>query len=248
MTAPVFLADARALQADPVRLEGEEGRHAAVVRRIRVGEAVRLTDGAGHVADCSVAEVDARGISCAVRHRAWVPEPTPRFVAVQALAKGSRGELAVEMLTEVGVDVIVPWAAARCVAHWSPERADKGLARWRSAARESSKQARRVWLPDVRGLATTSSVCELLASAGTPVVLHESGRRSVGDVSIGGTGGDAGDVVLVIGPEGGFAEEELAAFESAGAVSMRLGDTVLRTSTAGVAGAAVLLSRTARWS
>ena len=161
-----------------------------------------------------------------------------------ALAKGSRAELAVEMLTEVGVDVIVPWAAARSVVHWSPERADKGLARWRSAARESSKQARRVWLPDVRALSTTEQVCRLLAAAGTPVVLHESGRRSADEVSVSGVG----DVVLVIGPEGGFSDEELASFESAGAVSMRLGDTVLRTSTAGVAGAAVLLSGTARWS
>ncbi len=244
MTAPVFLADASALLSDPVRLGGEEGRHAAVVRRIRVGETVRLTDGAGNVADCSVVAVDPHGISCAVRHRALVPMPTPRFVVVQALAKGSRGELAVEMLTEVGVDVIVPWAAARSVVHWSPERAEKGLARWRSTARESSKQARRVWLPDVRAPATTDQVCALLAAAGTPVVLHESGRRSADEVSV----SRVGHVVLVIGPEGGFTDEELASFESAGAMSMRLGDTVLRTSTAGVAGAAVLLSRTARWS
>ena len=243
MTAPVFLADASALLSDPVRLGGEEGRHAAVVRRIRVGETVRLTDGAGNVADCSVVAVDPHGISCAVRHRALVPMPTPRFVVVQALAKGSRGELAVEMLTEVGVDVIVPWAAARSVVHWSPERAEKGLARWRSTA--GSRPAGKACLAARRaGAGDDGPGCALLAAAGTPVVLHESGRRSADEVSV----SRVGHVVLVIGPEGGFTDEELASFESAGAMSMRLGDTVLRTSTAGVAGAAVLLSRTARWS
>jgi 16S rRNA (uracil1498-N3)-methyltransferase len=244
MSPPVFLVDAAALLADPVRVEGDEGRHAAVVRRIRVGETVRLTDGAGHAADCAVIDVDGHGLVCAVRGRVELPAPVPRFTAVQALAKGNRGELAVEMLTEVGIDVIVAWAAARSVVQWTPERARKGLARWRSVARESSKQARRVWLPEVRGPASTTQVCELIAEAGTAVVLHESGGRSVDDVPVGVTG----DVVLVIGPEGGFTDDELAAFESAGAEAMRLGGTVLRTSTAGVVGAAVLLSRTARWS
>jgi 16S rRNA (uracil1498-N3)-methyltransferase len=244
MTPPVFLVDNAALLADPVRVEGNEGRHAAVVRRIRVGESVRLTDGAGRAADCTVIDVNAHGMVCAVRRRAELPAPSPRFTAVQALAKGNRGELAVEMLTEVGIDVIVAWTAARSVVQWTPERAGKGLARWRSVARESSKQSRRVWLPEVRGPATTAQVCELIADAGTAVVLHEPGGRSVDEVAEGVTG----DVVLVIGPEGGFTDDELAAFESAGAVSMRLGDTVLRTSTAGVAAAAVLLSRTARWS
>ncbi len=243
MTPPVFLVDAAALLADPVRVEGDEGRHAAVVRRIRVGETVRLTDGAGRAADCTVIDVNTHGMVCAVRNRFELPAPNPRFTAVQALAKGNRAELAVEMLTEIGIDVIVAWAAARSIVQWTPERADKGLARWRSVARESSKQARRVWLPEVRGLASTGQVCELLAGAGSAVVLHAAGGRSVDEVAV----GDVGDVVLVIGPEGGFYDDELVAFESAGAVPMRLGDTVLRTSTAGVAGAAVLLSRTARW-
>ena len=164
---------------------------------------------------------------------------------VQALAKGDRGETAVETLTEVGVDVIVPWAASRSVTRWSAERAPKALERWRSAARESAKQSRRARWPEVRGLATTAEVVALLRDAALGLVLHEERheppwRRSTPPVS--------GDVVLVVGPEGGISPDELAAFAGGGASAVRLGPSVLRTSTAGTAAAAVLLSRTSRWS
>ena len=134
-------------------LEGPEGHHAAVVRRIAVGEQVVLTDGAGVVARVRVAEVGKGSLQAEVLDVASLPAESPRVVVVQAVPKGERGELAVEMLTEVGVDVIVPWTAARSVSRWRGERAEKGLAKWRSAAREAAKQSRRSWFPEVRPLA-----------------------------------------------------------------------------------------------
>jgi 16S rRNA (uracil1498-N3)-methyltransferase len=162
---------------------------------------------------------------------------------VQALPKGDRGELAVETMTETGVDAIVPWAAARCVTQWRAERGAKALAKWRSTAREAAKQSRRLRFPDVADLMTTRQVADLLARAAFAAVLHEEGSQPLAVAAL----PDDGDIVLVVGPEGGVAPDELDAFAAAGAKPYRLGPTVLRTSTAGVAATALLLGRTGRW-
>ena len=169
--------------------------------------------------------------------------PDPRIVVVQALPKGDRGELAVEIMTEVGVDEIVPWAAARCVTRWRPERREKSLARWRTTAREAGKQARRAWLPGVPDLVTTEQVADRIAAAAGAVVLHEAAATPLSSLELPA----GGEILLVVGPEGGLTDEEVATLTAAGGRPTRLGPTVLRTSTAGAAAAAVLLSRTGRW-
>lgn len=244
MSAPVFIADPDSLDGDVVRLDGPEGRHAAVVRRLRAGEEVVLTDGRGRAAECVVAEATRAGLVCEVRERRSAERPSPRLVVVQALPKGERAELAVQMLTEIGADVIVPWSAARCVVQWRGERAHKALARWRSNAREAAKQARRWWLPEVPPLAGTDDVAGILRGAALPLVLHEAASAPLTDLPV----PSAGDVVVVVGPEGGLTDEEVEAFARAGGHAVRLGASVLRTSTAGVAACAALLSRTPRWS
>lgn len=224
-------------------LGGDEGRHAVVVRRIRVGEQVVLTAGAGTRARCTVVATGKNTLTAEVVEVEVEELASPRLVVVQALAKGDRGELAVEMLTEVGADVIVPWAAARSVAVWRGERAAKSLARWRSTAREAAKQSRRSWFPTVREMATTAEVVALLRDAALPVVLHEAGTAPLSALEV----PVEGDIVVVVGPEGGISDDELSAFAEAGVQPVRLGSSVLRTSTAGVASAAAILSRTPRW-
>ena len=239
MSNPVFLADD--LTADRVALVGPEGRHAAVVRRLRVGEAVDLVDGRGTRASCVIVAVAKDGITCAVQQRTTEPPPTQRIVLVQALAKGDRGELAVELATEVGVDLVVPWSASRCVVKWEGERGDKALTRWRSTAREAAKQSRRAHHPEVAALASTAEVVARLAGAALGLVLHESAALALTGITV----PTAGDVVLVVGPEGGISEGERASF--AAATVVRLGPSVLRTSTAGAVAAAVVSARSARW-
>jgi 16S rRNA (uracil1498-N3)-methyltransferase len=244
VSAPVFIVDdARLRASDQIVLDGDEGRHAAVVRRIGVGESVVLTDGNGHLAHSVVIDAGRAGLVCAVHDRAVVPPPTPRFVVAQALAKGDRGELAVEIMTEVGIDEIVPWLASRNVVRWEGERGDKSLRRWRSTAREAAKQSRRAWLPVVTEPVSTRELAKRLTTATLALVLHEQASASLGAV----TPPEQGEIVLVAGPEGGIAPAELDAFSAAGAMLVSMGPTVLRTSTAGTAAAAVLLSRTERW-
>ncbi|MEV0628391.1 16S rRNA (uracil(1498)-N(3))-methyltransferase [Nonomuraea wenchangensis] len=242
MSVPVFIA--RELGDGPeLTLDGPEGRHAASVRRLRAGERVDLTDGAGRVAECVVREASKDALGLDVLRRYEVPAPRPRLTVVQGLPKGDRGELAVEMMTEAGVDVIVPWSASRSIAQWKGDKVAKGLGRWRTTAREAGKQSRRFHLPEVSEPATTARVAELLSGAALGLVLHEEAAEPLSRVALPAEG----DIVMVVGPEGGVSGEELDRFSAAGAVPVLLGPTVLRTSTAGVAAAAVLLTRTGRW-
>ncbi len=244
MSLALFVHDAVADVAvgDAVVLEGDEARHAVVVKRIRAGERIALTDGRGTTVVGSVTDTGKAALTLVAEQAGTVEPELPRVVVVQAIPKGDRGELAVEMLTEVGVDLIVPWAAARSVAVWKGERAAKSLAKWRSSAREAAKQARRSWFPEVADLVDTTEVARLLERASVPVVLHEAASGPIADLPVPGRG----EIVIVVGPEGGIAEEELAAFAAVGAEPVRLGSSVLRTSTAGVAATAALLART-RW-
>lgn len=247
MTAPVFLVDPAALDGAPARvtLTGPEGRHAVSVRRLQPGEPIVLTDGAGRGAYGTVAAVDGKDVlEVAVETHRTETAPAARITVVQALPKGDRGELAVETMTEAGVDAVVPWAAARCVTQWRGERGAKSLAKWRATAREAAKQARRLQFPSVAEQMTTRQVADLLAAADFAAVLHEEGATALATAELPAKG----ELVLVVGPEGGVSPDEIAAFATAGAPPYRLGPTVLRTSTAGVAATALLLARTGRWS
>jgi 16S rRNA (uracil1498-N3)-methyltransferase len=239
--APLFLLDA-VPDTEELLLDGPEGRHAVDVLRLAPGETVRIGDGAGTVAEGEVVDAGPHGLRVAVRSRYEVPAQTPEFVLVQALPKGDRGPLAVELATELGVDRIVPWTASRCVTRWRDDRIEKGLAKWRSAARAAGKQSRRPRLPEVTDLMTTREVCGVLGDADLGVVLHEQARRPLADLQIPRTG----TVTVVVGPEGGLTDGEVLAFRAAGAHAVRLGAEVLRTSTAGAAALAALSLRT-RW-
>ncbi|MEU3844169.1 16S rRNA (uracil(1498)-N(3))-methyltransferase [Streptomyces sp. NPDC028635] len=248
MTAPVFVVESFGTDRGRFVLDGPEGRHAVSVKRLQVGEEVVLTDGAGRYAVCPVTGVEGKDrLIVDVPSVEEEPAPAPRITVVQALPKGDRGELAVETMTEVGVDAIVPWQAARCITQWKGERGLKALGKWRSTAREAGKQSRRVRFPQVADAATTKQVAALLATADFAGVLHSDfgvASEPLARAELPASG----EIVLVVGPEGGVAGDELELFRQAGAVPYVLGPTVLRTSTAGTAAAALLLGRTGRWS
>jgi 16S rRNA (uracil1498-N3)-methyltransferase len=224
-------------------LRGQEGRHATTVRRLAAGEPAYLTDGAGRVARCVVDVARPGELELSVLEITAEPRPEPYVTVVQAIPKGDRGELAVELLTEVGADAIVPWAADRCVAQWRGERAARSLARWRSTALQAAKQSRRAWFPDVTPQADLTAVAARVAAAALAVLLDPEATGRLADLRPPA----AGEVVLIVGPEGGVTPAEQEALTAAGAVAARLGPTVLRASSAGAVAAGVLLARTSRW-
>ncbi|MEU3743864.1 MULTISPECIES: 16S rRNA (uracil(1498)-N(3))-methyltransferase [Streptomyces] len=247
MTAPVFVVDTIP-DTRLFVLDGPEGRHAVSVKRLNPGEDVVLTDGRGRWADCVVSAAEGKDrltVELSTVHED--PEEQPHVTVVQALPKGDRGELAVETMTETGVDAIVPWAASRCITQWKGDRGLKALAKWRSTAREAGKQSRRTRFPEVADPMTTKQVAALLAAADFAGVLHED-REHGSDALATAELPAKGSIVLVVGPEGGVSPDELAAFEAAGAKPYRLGRSILRTSTAGTAATALVLARTGRWS
>lgn len=242
-TPPLFHVPADRLDADVVTLDGAEGRHAARVRRIRVGERVYLSDGAGRRALCEVTGVTADALTCAVVERRDVPRPEPWLVVVQALVKGDGAERAVEAMTETGVDEIVPWQADRSIVRWRGDRTGKALRRWRETATQAAKQARRAWTPVVADAAGLADVTVRVRSAAAAYVLDGDEGRPPAALAP----PPSGEIVVVVGPEGGITADELAALIAAGAEPLRLGPTVLRSATAGTVAAAVVLARTSRW-
>ncbi|PRA79968.1 16S rRNA (uracil(1498)-N(3))-methyltransferase [Microbacterium sp. MYb66] len=226
---------------DLVSLTGAEAKHAAVVRRLRVGEAVTVGDGAGVWLVGLAEEVSPARVDVRISERVEHPAPAPRIVLVQALAKGDRDELAVQAACELGVDEIVPWQASRSVSRWEGPKAVKGRERWASIVREAAKQAHRAWIPEVVAAVSTKQLAE---RAGSQRVLLLDPTASVRLSEI---EPDARDLVLVVGPEGGISDEELDRLTAAGAERVLLGETVLRTSTAGPAAIAVLSVALGRW-
>ncbi|MGV1003439.1 MAG: 16S rRNA (uracil(1498)-N(3))-methyltransferase [Candidatus Nanopelagicales bacterium] len=245
MTAPLFVLSAplSAAVGDVVELSGAEGRHAVSVKRLTVGERIDLTDGSGLRLQARVVAVAGRDLLRATLERVEVePPPQPWITVVQALPKGDAGELAVTLLTEVGVDEIVPWQAERCVARWEG-KAERGHAKWLAAAAAAAKQARRARFPVVTPLVRSSQVVERIAAATQALVLHEEAELALAQCEV----PSSGEVLLIVGPEGGIAPAEVAAAVAAGAVPVRLGPTVMRAATAGSFAAASLLTRTLRW-
>lgn len=247
MTAPLFLVDPGALDGlgpdDVVELTGAEAHHAATVVRLRAGEEVLVADRGGARVHCVAASVAAGLVSLRVTGRADEPAPSLRLTLVQALAKDGRDEDAVEAVTELGIDGVVPWQADRSIVRWKGPKVDKGLRKWANVIERAAKQSRRGRWPDLGDLVTTPSLAERCAQEGvTPFVLHEEASTPLATVEL----PDAGEVLLVVGPEGGISPQEVDRLVEAGALPVRLGSTVLRASSAGPAAVAVISTRT-RW-
>lgn len=249
MTAPVFVVAAERLAGcaagDAVTVEGPEGRHGATVRRLRPGETVDVVDGLGRRASGVVAAVPgADRFAVAIAAVTDEPQPSPRITVVLALLKGDRMESAVEMLTEIGADEIVPWEAERCVVRWRSDRSAKAQARLAAAAHAAGKQSRRARFPVLAPPSDSHAVAQRLAAADLGLVLHEGAGETMAAAALPG----AGECVIVVGPEGGITPEEVDLLGRFGGRAVRLGGSVLRAGTAAAAACSVAMVGSGRWS
>ena len=246
MTRALFYIDALPQVGELAVVDGDEGFHAANVRRIRSGEELDLGDGDGTVAHCVVEDVGKGRLTALVLDRRTLPVALPAVTVVQALPKSDRSELAIELATEAGADAFVGWQASRCVARWeSSAKVDKGLRRWDAVARSAARQSRRPYIPSINGVVSTAELVQGVRDGGaTALVLHESATAKLTELTM----AQADSLLLIIGPEGGIADDEIAALSDAGATAVRLGPTVLRTSTAAAVALGALGALTSRWS
>src|ERR1700722_16003214 len=196
---PVFLVRPGELSTPVLTLSGPEGHHGAAVRRLRPGERADVSDGAGTLAQGVVTSVGKDSVPLEVATPRSVPPPQPRLVVAQALPKGDRGELAVELMTEVGVDAVVPWSAERSITRWQGDRGERALAKGRAPAREAAKQARRAWLPEIPAPASTAALAKRATAAACAIVLEADAVRKLPEL----TWPAEGDVLLLVGREGG---------------------------------------------
>ena len=245
MALALFYVDPLPEVGEVAVVDGDEGFHAANVRRIRPGEELDLGDGDGTVAHCVVEDVGKGRLTAKVLDRTTVPLPSPSVTVVQALPKSDRSELAIELATEAGADAFVAWQASRCVARWeSAAKVDKGLRRWGAVARSAARQSRRPYIPSVSGVVSTAELAQHVRDDGaTTLVLHESATVKLTELSV----AQPDSLLLIVGPEGGIADDEISALSDAGATAVRLGPTVLRTSTAAAVALGALGALTPRW-
>jgi 16S rRNA (uracil1498-N3)-methyltransferase len=236
---PLFLAESVA--GETVVLIGEEARHAASVVRLRIGERITVSDGESQSIEGVVISVAKYQVEIEVKSRFSIAAFQLKVTVAQALAKGDSSSTAVALLTEVGVDEILPWSAHRSIAKWDGEKIVKGRERWETVARESTKQSRRIAIPKIGTLQSIEDLVARVASADCAIVLHESAEEVFGRITI----PRIGEVLLIVGPEGGIDESELEIFKAAGAHLAVLGPTVFRSSHAGSIGAALVIS--GRW-
>ncbi len=234
MTAHHFFAGDVA--GERIVLTGEEARHAVRVLRITPGESITVSDGRGSIVDALVVTTAGRELTADVKDRRTEPRPQPALHVFHAIPKAGKLDLVVQKLTELGADVVQPFPAGRSVARWDARKAADQTRRLAMIAREASKQSRRAWLPQV----LPPAPLETLGLPTPTFVLHEEA-----DPRLGGRLPDVtpGRVGLVVGPEGGLTPEEVATLSERGAEAVSLGPLVLRTETAALAAAVVLLSR-----
>lgn len=276
MTLPVFVApEAAALQSctrgDSYTLDGDEGFHAATVRRMDVGQMLDVVDGDGLRVRGSVIERAKKSLTLRVEEIIHEAPPSVRLILVQALSTGGRDEMAIEMATEVGVDAVIPWQAHRSEVRWKGEKAAKGMRKWESTLKAAAKQSRRAFIPRLEDACTSQRLAQWMseetAAGAWVIVCHESTQaplslllrelRAAADKSLPTTDKASGQALprmcfpprisVVVGPEGGIDPDELSLFEAAGARVCLLGTTVLRASTAGPVALSLISDAIGRW-
>lgn len=240
MSAEVYLAERGSLPVgiSTFTLVGDEAHHAVKVKRTKVGEVIEVVDGFGIRIRGEVTEVNKNSLTVTIMDRIEESKPKLTLTVAQALAKGERADLALEILTEVGVDFILPWRADHSIAKWDDPQ--KGKAKWQNIVAQAAKQSRRSWIPEIKELVNPEKLVDLATEFDVALVLHESAVRSFADVWL----PEQGSILLIVGPEGGISKRELELL--ANIQQVRMGKTVMRTSTAGAVAAGAILSKT-RW-
>ena len=238
---PLFIVENIPDRGDLV-IEGDEAHHAGSAARIKVGEKINVTNGKGRIAEVEVLDINKRNIGCRILEVRDETRAKVVLTVIQALTKGDRARETIELLTEGGAELIIPWQAARSIGQWKDEKDAQG--KWRSWAKEATKQSRRTWIPEILDLHTTAQVKRRIQDSDLAIVLHENGAEAFSEIV---TSAPPREILLIVGPEGGISDDELASFVSSGARSIRLGKPVFRSAHAGVAALAAIQAAFGIW-
>ena len=237
----LFLIE-RLPDSELIEIDGDEAHHAIKVLRLNVGEEILISDGAGTWARVKVENIEKKSFTSTVLERGYQAERIPKLVVVQALPKSDRVKEAIEILVESGVDSIIPWEAERSISKWQED----SLSKWQSAASAATKQSRRFRTPNIIELSSLSKLIEVKDSSRVILVMHESATSRLSEIAT-KKFAELSEILIVIGPEGGLSENELALLEGAGAHIVGLGPEVFRSAHAGGAALSAVSALIGRW-
>ena len=232
MAEPLFYAEHLADPGATLTLTGDEARHAAASRRLQVGETLWLFDGRGGLARATLLHVTARGraLDLRIEERRTEPPPKPAIHLACALPKGDRQNVLLDIATQLGMTLFTPLVCERSVV----KPGANSIERWRRVCLEACKQSRRTYLPKLRSPATPREVMARTARGTETVWVAHPSAKAV-SVSSAIKQNASADVTILVGPEGGFMEEEVEQTTGAGAQQIALGPAILRIETAAVA-------------
>jgi 16S rRNA (uracil1498-N3)-methyltransferase len=237
----LFLID-KLEDSNLIEIAGDEAHHAIKVLRITAGEEILISDGAGNWVRASVENIEKKSFTAKVLERGFQSEKSPRLIVVQGLPKSDRVKDAIEILVESGVDLIIPWQADRSISKWRQDSLDK----WQSAAVAATKQSRRFRKPEIIDGLSLSQLLEIESENSVVLVMHESATIKLSEVVTSKFSGMS-EIIIVIGPEGGISDSELAVLEGAGAHIVGLGPEVFRSAHAGGAALSAVSALIGRW-
>jgi 16S rRNA (uracil1498-N3)-methyltransferase len=239
MLSTFYVKEGTDFSANQIEVDGDEAHHGVNVLRLKTSEEVKISDGVGSWGVGTVSQINKKSFTVEISDRGFEPASKQRVVVVQAILKNDANKDAVDFLTQVGADEIIPWQSQHCIGKFD----DKSLSKWQTAARESSRQSRRVRIPVISNVYSTENLISKITGLQNIFVLHESADNRLSQIEI----NQEANVILIVGPEGGLSEIEINAFVTAGAKIVRLGESVLRAANAGAAAASVVMSRTGKW-
>jgi 16S rRNA (uracil1498-N3)-methyltransferase len=221
-----------------VPLSAADLHHANVIRLAK-GEHIVLVDSSNTAREYKICELDASHM-CAEFVREVEGECLPHVTLFQGVSKGERMDFVMRHVTEVGISAIVPLFSSRCIVKLDEKKRASRMERWEKIVRSAAEQSGRSIIPELKSPVNSREACELFAEYDRVLLAYEEVRNARLRDSLEGIS-STNKVAIIIGPEGGFSPEEDEMFVSCGAVHFGLGDTILRTETAGLVASSLVL-------
>jgi 16S rRNA (uracil1498-N3)-methyltransferase len=225
-----------------IEVTGDEAHHAIKVLRINLGEEILISDGNGNWVRAAVEKIEKKSFSAKVLERGVQEQRSPKIIVVQGIPKSDRIKEAIEILVESGVDLIIPWQAERSISKWQKD----SLRKWQAVASAATKQSRRFRTTEIIEELSISQLLEVESDRSAILVMHESATKKLSTI-VSSKFADLDEIIVVVGPEGGVSENELAQFEAAGAHVVALGPEVFRSAHAGGAAISAISALIGRW-
>lgn len=231
-----FFVPAATIATDEVKITGEEFHHLRNVLRVNTGQTVLLLDGKGNVCQVEITASGRKSAAAVVKSRWQAEKNAFPITLIQSLPKTDKFELILQKGTELGISCFQPIITEHTIPSLSGSRLQNREQRWQRIVREAARQSRCDFLPDIKPLICLDQLIDK-PSTDLKLILWEAGSVPLTEVL---PNQQPSGVQLLVGPEGGFSEQEIAAVVAAGFKAVHLGPRILRTETAGLAATPVL--------